>query len=627
MQTQTISSWKKPLRFALFGALGCLAGALCGELWLAITRPAPPPPPPPAPPRPAQTIVLVLDTSGSMFGHMGEMKQAAQNFVSKQDFSKDRTAVVHFDTDAEVVAPLTQNAALLQNALGGLSLGGSTRMDLGLQLASLQLQETLGNRSVLLFTDGQPDDANSPSPLSIQEAQSLRSKGVRIVAIATGSADTDFLARVTGDPALVVPTTSREYSQAFDRAQSTIYGRQLTDSAPVNATDLGSALRRIAVWTALLSAGLAFALLWGQAGYLHRPLGSSDWLALGSSVAFGFLAGVVAQLLFGAIGGGGELGRLISWALLGALIAQGMGRAIPNLDRNKSLRFGAVGGALASLGFAQFASLGSDISGRLMGATLLGGVIGLLVIFVERASRQFWLEVGGKDGNAEVRYDLNLGKEAVRLGSNREMCRIYLPQSAATVGEFWIEGEQVFYREQGKAQEHIAAGRTLAFDNLNVTLRQSLKEVPAVSTTPAPTLPIVSPTTSPASLPVSPPSPTTTTTMANSLPAPTLANPSASMRGWCLVSAGQKLPLPLQDGVYSLGRVPSNDLVIGDDAVSSHHGQIEVRDGRIWFSDLGSTNGSWVNDTRLAQAPVELHEGDSIKIGRREWLLARSSQP
>jgi len=630
MKTQTTSSWKKPLRFALFGALGCLAGALVGELWLALTAPAAPPAPPPPAPHPAQSVVLVLDTSDSMWLNLGEMKEAAQNFVSQQDFKKDRTAVVRFDSDAQVVAPLTQNAAQLQSALGSLSLGGSTRMDLGLQMASAQLGQATGNKSVLLFTDGLPDDANDVAPLSLQEAQSLRSHGVRIVAIGTGDADVDYLARVTGDPALVMSTSSNEYSKAFDRAQSTIYGHQLTDSAPVAATDLGSALRRIAVWTALLSSGLAFALVWGQAHYLRRPLVLGDGIATLSSVAFGFLAGVVAQLWFGALGGGTEFGRLISWGLLGALIANGMGRVIPNLNRKKSLQFGAIGGALASIGFSQMASLGSDATGRLFGAALLGGIIGLLVIFAERASRHFWLEVHGKDQKSEIHYDLNLGKEAVRLGGNREICRIYLPQSEATVGEFFVEGDQVFYQAQdlGHGQtrrENIVAGQMRSFGDLNITLRQSLKETPIPSlATPAST---ASSNLALAALPAS--QQFSTSSLVNSLPTvPPLQSTSLPLQNtsipqiiWRLSGTNQTAELPRRNGIFTIGRLPTNNFVVNDAAVSSHHAQIEVRDGRIWFSDSGSTNGTWINEIRVQEAPVELHAGDRILMGREEWIV------
>ena len=628
MKTQT-SSWKKPLRFALFGALGCLSGALVGELWLVLTAPVAPPAPPPPAPHPAQSVVLVLDTSGSMWLNLGEMKAAAQNFASKQDSKKDRTSVVNFDSDAQVVAPLTQNAAQLQSAIESLSLGGSTRIDLGLQMAATQLDKVTGNKSVLLFTDGLPDD--DAMALSLQEAQSLRSHGVRIVAIAADDADVDYLARITGDRALVMTTSSNEYSKAFDRAQSTIYGHQLTDFSPVVATDLGSALRRIAVWTALLSAGLAFALIWGQAHYLRRPLALGDGIATLSSVAFGFLAGVVAQLWFGALGGGSDFGRLISWGLLGALVANGMGRAIPNLNRKKSLQFGAIGGAVASVGFSQMASLGSDTTGRLLGAALLGGIIGLLVIFVERASRHFWLEVHGKDQKSEIYYDLNLGKEAVRLGGNREMCRIYLPQSEGTVGEFFVEGDQVFYQAQdlgrGPTQrENIVAGQTRSFGDLDITLRQSLKETPAALATSAATSTLVANSgVAPVAPPISPQH--STASLVHSLPAVPPLKSTAPLQNtsvplvWRLVGTNRTADLPRRNGIFSIGRLPTNDFVVNDAAVSSHHAQIEVRDGQIWFSDLGSTNGTWINEIRVQDTPVELHAGDRILMGREEWIV------
>ena len=57
---------------------------------------------------------------------------------------------------------------------------------------------------------------------------------------------------------------------------------------------------------------------------------------------------------------------------------------------------------------------------------------------------------------------------------------------------------------------------------------------------------------------------------------------------------------------HTIGRHPSNDLMVDDSSVSSHHAVIEARednylDGRFNFfiKDLGSTNGTFVNDLEI----------------------------
>jgi len=50
--------------------------------------------------------------------------------------------------------------------------------------------------------------------------------------------------------------------------------------------------------------------------------------------------------------------------------------------------------------------------------------------------------------------------------------------------------------------------------------------------------------------------------------------------------------------------------------VSRHHAAITYADGVYTIKDLGSTNGTWVNNKRLlAQMPVVLQSGDQIRLG------------
>ena len=67
-------------------------------------------------------------------------------------------------------------------------------------------------------------------------------------------------------------------------------------------------------------------------------------------------------------------------------------------------------------------------------------------------------------------------------------------------------------------------------------------------------------------------------------------------------------------GTTSVGRAPDNTLVLNDNEVSRRHALIQAQDdGEFWLVDLGSANGSYVNDRRISQ-PVELRSGDVIQI-------------
>jgi pSer/pThr/pTyr-binding forkhead associated (FHA) protein len=72
--------------------------------------------------------------------------------------------------------------------------------------------------------------------------------------------------------------------------------------------------------------------------------------------------------------------------------------------------------------------------------------------------------------------------------------------------------------------------------------------------------------------------------------------------------------------VTSLGRKPSNSIILDDDFVSGEHSLISWRDGRPWLEDVASTNGTFLNDAEVTR-PVSISEGDIVGIGgvRLKW--------
>jgi methylglyoxal synthase len=81
------------------------------------------------------------------------------------------------------------------------------------------------------------------------------------------------------------------------------------------------------------------------------------------------------------------------------------------------------------------------------------------------------------------------------------------------------------------------------------------------------------------------------------------------------------------NGECLVGRSPELGLVLDSDDVSRHHGKFFTQDGNYYFCDLGSSNGSVVND-RLAEKnqPYILKNGDAIHIGDFVLLLEEHQQ-
>jgi pSer/pThr/pTyr-binding forkhead associated (FHA) protein len=69
------------------------------------------------------------------------------------------------------------------------------------------------------------------------------------------------------------------------------------------------------------------------------------------------------------------------------------------------------------------------------------------------------------------------------------------------------------------------------------------------------------------------------------------------------------------DGDITLGRSTACVVVLSDDTyASSVHARVYRREGDIWLEDLGSTNGTFINEERLS-SPVRLRKGDLVKVG------------
>lgn len=75
---------------------------------------------------------------------------------------------------------------------------------------------------------------------------------------------------------------------------------------------------------------------------------------------------------------------------------------------------------------------------------------------------------------------------------------------------------------------------------------------------------------------------------------------------------GGEFPLPI-NGELVIGRSSELDMVLVEDMVSRRHAKINVEDGKITISDLGSTNGTFVNGEKVSEAG--LGEGDRVLIG------------
>jgi len=75
----------------------------------------------------------------------------------------------------------------------------------------------------------------------------------------------------------------------------------------------------------------------------------------------------------------------------------------------------------------------------------------------------------------------------------------------------------------------------------------------------------------------------------------------------------------LERSELTIGRAPDNDLVIDDLAVSAHHARIAKIQSEFFLEDLGSTNGTFVNDVKIDEQA--LRDKDIIVIAGHRFVF------
>lgn len=65
----------------------------------------------------------------------------------------------------------------------------------------------------------------------------------------------------------------------------------------------------------------------------------------------------------------------------------------------------------------------------------------------------------------------------------------------------------------------------------------------------------------------------------------------------------------------SMGRAPTNTVYLNDHFASNEHATIAYRSGNWWLTDRGSSNGTFLNGTRIDEAVI-VSDGDLIGVGR-----------
>lgn len=91
-----------------------------------------------------------------------------------------------------------------------------------------------------------------------------------------------------------------------------------------------------------------------------------------------------------------------------------------------------------------------------------------------------------------------------------------------------------------------------------------------------------------------------------------------------LRSEALKRTIALNGTKTTVGRLPENSAPIDEGSVSLHHCEIYSRNGEIIVKDLGSTNGTFVDGSRIVEMPIKA--GQTLRFGNVEFQV-ESKEP
>lgn len=94
--------------------------------------------------------------------------------------------------------------------------------------------------------------------------------------------------------------------------------------------------------------------------------------------------------------------------------------------------------------------------------------------------------------------------------------------------------------------------------------------------------------------------------------APGPASPPGDVPRWTALWAGREIPLP--NGEHLIGRGEECRIRSHSSRVSRQHARVRVTPEHVFVEDLGSRNGTWVQDRRI-EGPAELTVGDTVRVG------------
>jgi pSer/pThr/pTyr-binding forkhead associated (FHA) protein len=387
------------------------------------------------------------------------------------------------------------------------------------------------------------------------------------------------------------------------------------------------------------------------------------WGAVAGAVAGGvavWIASYVYDLILtGTEGGrqtlfGGVLGliaRAVGWGIFGVLLGAGQAIATRSWQRVRQAALGGlIGGTLGGVAFELIAPFTAAISmltepgraeigrfSRAAGLVCIGAGVGLFIGLIEMLLRTAWVRVlAGRNEGKEYLVDApvtTIGRSEladIRLFGDktveREHAQIqragreYVLVDSGAPSHTWVNGQAI-------KQTPLADGDVIQIGQFNLEFRlkagRGVRAPVDVRRAPVPGPPPTAANVCPFCGQIKDAAGNCACTVAPAAPVAPQQPVPAPAAGFTLVvldgpMAGQRFPIG--DAVVPMGREALGGVQIAHDSLASRrHAQIQVEAGQLVISDVGSTNGTFVNGVRVTRQV--LAKGDTVAIGSTNFRV------
>ncbi|SHJ37828.1 von Willebrand factor type A domain-containing protein [Thermoclostridium caenicola] len=139
------------------------------------------------------SIALVIDGSGSMAGDRIEnAKRAVEACIRNMDPETQEMSLVIYNSEAEVLVPLTNDPDKLEQGIDQINADGGTVISSGLLAGLESLGPSKGAKAIILMTDGEDN-----TPETIDEAIAAAQKeNVAVFTVSTGGGDREYMKNI-----------------------------------------------------------------------------------------------------------------------------------------------------------------------------------------------------------------------------------------------------------------------------------------------------------------------------------------------------------------------------------------------------------------------------------------------